>query len=161
MPRRAATGDALRPAATLFVQVLSIRAPGSRVKFECNAARATHDGRVCGGAQDVYRRLTASAALGGLLRVRLSPELRVARAYGPLAADERCLSPRWQHLDCLIAASGSVCIRCDSDKVAGVQRVRAQSGDGAVRVADVTSADAQVRGSGACRSLRRTHGLCI
>ncbi|KAK9831909.1 hypothetical protein WJX81_008153 [Elliptochloris bilobata] len=39
--------------------------------------------------QDVYRRLSASAALGGLLRVRLSPELRVARAYGPLAADER------------------------------------------------------------------------
>ena len=44
----------------------------------------------CGVAQDVYRRLSASAALGGLLRVRLSPELRVARAYGPLAADERC-----------------------------------------------------------------------
>jgi len=59
-----------------------------------HAARATHDGHVCGGAQDVYRRLTASAALGGLLRVRLSPELRVARAYGPLAADERCQSPR-------------------------------------------------------------------
>jgi hypothetical protein len=41
------------------------------------------------GAQDVYRRLTGGAALGGLLRVRVSPELRVARAYGPLAADER------------------------------------------------------------------------
>lgn len=47
----------------------------------------------CGVAQDVYRRLSAGAALGGLLRVRLSPELRVARAYGPLAADERCSVP--------------------------------------------------------------------
>ena len=87
-----------------------------------DAARATHDSHVCGGAQDVYRRLTASAALGGLLRVRLSPELRVARAYGPLAADERCQSPRWQHLDCLIAASGGVCDRCNPDIVA-VSRV--------------------------------------
>lgn len=41
----------------------------------------------------MYRRLSASAALSGLLRVRLSPELRVARAYGPLAADERCSVP--------------------------------------------------------------------
>lgn len=87
-----------------------------------DAARATHDGHVCGGAQDVYRRLTASAALGGLLRVRLSPELRVARAYGPLAADERCQSPRWQHLDCLIAGSSSVCDWCDPDILA-VSRV--------------------------------------
>ena len=54
-------------------------------------------------AQDVYRRLSASAALGGLLRVRLSPELRVARAYGPLAADERCPVP-------ILLATLSLCI---------------------------------------------------
>jgi Sec23/Sec24 trunk domain len=37
--------------------------------------------------QDLCRRLQTPLALGGLLRVRTCPELRVARAYGRLVAD--------------------------------------------------------------------------
>ena len=40
-------------------------------------------------AQDVYRRLSEPCALAGLLRLRASPEFRIARAYGHLAPDAR------------------------------------------------------------------------
>jgi hypothetical protein len=61
------------------------RAPSSFVLPIC----ALHEGPVAGPAQDVYRRLTEPAALAGLLRLRASPELRAARAYGPLTPDGR------------------------------------------------------------------------
>ena len=41
------------------------------------------------GAQDLYRRLTAPQALGGLLRMRTSGDFRVARAYGHLYPDDQ------------------------------------------------------------------------
>jgi len=39
--------------------------------------------------QDVYRRLSAPQALGGLLRVRTSPDFRTARAFGHLYPDDQ------------------------------------------------------------------------
>ena len=40
-------------------------------------------------AQDLYRRLSAPQALGGLLRMRTSPDFRVARAFGHLYPDDQ------------------------------------------------------------------------
>ena len=39
--------------------------------------------------QDVYRRLSAPQALGGLLRVRTSPDFRTGRAFGHLYPDDQ------------------------------------------------------------------------
>ena len=39
--------------------------------------------------QDIYRRLGAPLARGGLLRLRTSPDFRVARAFGHLFPDDQ------------------------------------------------------------------------
>jgi hypothetical protein len=39
--------------------------------------------------QDIYRRLGAPMARGGLLRLRTSPDVRVARAFGHLFPDDQ------------------------------------------------------------------------
>lgn len=40
-------------------------------------------------AQDIYRRLGAPLARGGLLRLRTSPDFKVARAFGHLFPDDQ------------------------------------------------------------------------
>jgi hypothetical protein len=39
--------------------------------------------------QDIYRRLGAPLARGGLLRLRTTPDIRIARAYGHLFPDDQ------------------------------------------------------------------------
>lgn len=39
--------------------------------------------------QDVYRRLSVPQAMGGMLRIRTSPEFKVVRSYGRVVPDER------------------------------------------------------------------------
>ena len=60
------------------------------------------------GSQDVYRRLSTPCALNGLLRVRTSPEYRVARAYGQLFPDER-----YDNLAHIVACNASTAFAFD------------------------------------------------
>ena len=49
--------------------------------------------------QDIYRRLGAPLARGGLLRLRTTPDIRIARAYGHLFPDDQ-----FEHLFHVISA---------------------------------------------------------
>ena len=61
--------------------------------------------------QDVYRRLSEPAALGGLLRLRASPELRIGRAYGASLLPD----PRFDNLHHVVAAGPRTAFAFDLD----------------------------------------------
>ena len=56
----------------------------------------------------MYRRLSSPCALNGLLRVRTSPEFRVARSYGQLFPDER-----YDNLAHIVACNASTAFAFD------------------------------------------------